>query len=137
MDHHQPKIVEHPNLFHINPNLFKEKEISASVISFFFARSLNKENNDMIDLAIVGAVGDSLDEKWELKGLNENVLKQAQMLGKITVARGLRIYGRNTRPIHKALELSMDPYIPGITSSESNAVQFLTELGIKVKNDGE
>ena len=137
LDHHQPKDIEHPNLFHINPNLFKEKEISASVISFFFARSLNSVNNDMIDLAIVGAVGDALDEKWELKGLNENVLKQAQMLGKITVTRGLRLYGRNTRPIHKALELSMDPYIPGISGSESNAVQFLTELGIKVKSNGE
>ncbi|HDJ96546.1 MAG TPA: DHH family phosphoesterase, partial [Candidatus Aenigmarchaeota archaeon] len=136
LDHHEPRRIEHENLFHINPRLFKEKEVSASVISFFFARSLKKDNNDMIDLAIVGAVGDSLDEKWELKGLNENVLKQAQRLGKITVTRGIRLYGRNTRPIHKALELSMDPYIPGITGSESNAVEFLTELGIKVKENG-
>jgi RecJ-like exonuclease len=136
LDHHEPKYLQHPNLFHVNPLLFNEPEVSASVVTFLFARSLNLKNNDLIDIAIVGAVADMIDEKWELKGLTERILKQAEEMGKITIKKGIRLYGMNTRPIHKALELSMNPFIPGISGSESNAVQFLSELGIKIKNNG-
>lgn len=136
LDHHEPMHLQHPNLFHINPLLFNEPEVSASVVTFLFVRSLNLKNNDSIDIAIVGAVADMLDEKWELKGLAEKMLKQAEEMGKITIEKGIRLYGINTRPIHKALELSMNPFIPGISGSESNAVQFLSELGIKIKNNG-
>jgi RecJ-like exonuclease len=77
------------------------------------------------------------DEKWELKGLAKKVLEEASSLGKINVTKGLRIYGRSLRPIHKALAFSFDPFIPEISGSESQAVQFLSELGIEVKNGNE
>jgi RecJ-like exonuclease len=64
-----------------------------------------------------------------------NLLKEAKDLGMVRVLRGLRLYGRNTRPIHKALEHSFDPFIPGVSGSESQAVQFLADLEIGLKED--
>lgn len=137
LDHHEPKNVSHLNLFHLNPLLFNEEESSSSIISYFFAKFFDFKNSDLADIAIVGAIADVQDEKWELKGLAKKVLEEAIALGKITVTKGLRIYGRNLRPIHKALAFSFDPFIPDITGSESQAVQFLSELGIKVKEEDE
>ncbi len=133
LDHHDPVRKEHMNLLHINPLVLGEEEISASMICYLFAKMLNIRNTDLIDLAIVGAMGDIMDEKWELKGLGRKILEEAEMLGKISIERGIRLYGRNTRPIFKSLEYSSDAVIPGITGSESNAVQFLAELGIELK----
>src|SRR3989338_6112075 len=50
------------------------------------------------------------------------------------VKRGLRIFGGHTKPLHKALEYCTDPYIPGVTGSESGAIQFLYDLGIEPKS---
>jgi len=134
LDHHEPMRIEHPNLFHLNPLLFGESS-SASVVTYIFAKFLSQKNVDTIDLAIVGALGDEQDERWVLKGLSRNILREAVDVGKVTVMKGIRLYGRNTRPIHKSLEFSFDPFIPGISGSESNAIQFLSELGIKARDE--
>ncbi|MEM5772909.1 MAG: DHH family phosphoesterase [Candidatus Aenigmatarchaeota archaeon] len=137
LDHHEPVEYKHLNLFHLNPILFNEEEISSSMICYLFAKNVSIQNTDLIDLAIVGAIGDEQDEGWRLKGLAGKILEEAEILGKVVVTKGIRLYGRNTRPIHKSLEHSFDPFIPGITGSESQAVQFLSELGISVKENGE
>ncbi len=137
LDHHEPVKFTHLNLFHLNPLIFGEPEISSSVICYLFTKAFNLKNTDLIDLAIVGAVADEQEEKWEFKGLAEKILKEAELLGKISVLKGLRLYGRSTRPIHKSLAYSFDPFIPGISGSESQAVQFLSELGIKIKENDE
>lgn len=136
LDHHDPIRKDHMNLFHINPLLFSEEEISASMVCYLFAKSLNVKNTDLIDLGIVGAIGDIMDEKWELRGIGRDILEEAEMLGKISVEKGLRLYGRNSRPLYKSLEYSSDTHIPNITGSESNAVQFISELGIEMKDNG-
>jgi RecJ-like exonuclease len=38
--------------------------------------------------------------------------------------------------VHKTLEYSFDPLIPGVTGSESGAAQFLAELGIPLNENG-
>lgn len=133
LDHHDPIRKEHMNLLHINPLVLGEEEISASMVCYLFAKSLDIRNTDMVDLAIVGAIGDIMDEDWELKGLGRKILEEAETLGKISIEKGLRLYGRNTKPIFKSLEYSTDAIIPGVTGSESDAVQFLSELGINLK----
>ena len=137
LDHHEPENFNHFNLFHLNPILFGEEEISSSMICYLFAKNISIQNTDLIDLAIVGAVGDEQDEGWKLKGLARKILEEGETLGKIVVSKGIRLYGRNTKPIHKSLEHSFDPFIPGITGSESQAVQFLSELGISIKENDE
>lgn len=137
LDHHEPKEFVNLNLFHLNPLFFHEEEIPSSMIAYLFAKNIDTKNTDLVDLAIVGAVADEKEEKWEFKGLAKKILEEAETIGKITVLKGLRLYGRSTRPIHKSLELSFDPFIPGISGSESAAVQFLSELGILIKEDDE
>jgi len=133
LDHHDPARKEHMNLLHINPLLFSEDEISGSMVTYLFVKSLSNKNADLIDLAVVGAIGDVMDNNWRLEGLGRRILEEAEMLGKISVNKGLRLYGRNTRPTFKSLEYSSDVIIPGVTGSESNAVQFLSEIGIELK----
>lgn len=133
LDHHEPVILNNMNLFHLNPLVFGEEEISASMVCYLFAKCMNIRNSDTADLAIVGAIGDIQDEKWELKDLARKILEEAETLGKVSTSKGLRIYGRNSRPIYKTLAYSFDPFIPGISGSESQALQFLSEIGISVK----
>jgi len=137
LDHHEPQHVEHMNLFHINPLLFGEDEMSASIVCYLFAKHLNIRNADLVDMSIIGAAADEADEKWEFKGLIKKVLEEGEVMGKISVMRGLRLYGRNTRPVYKSLAFTFDPFIPGISGSESQAVQLMSELGIPVKEGTE
>jgi RecJ-like exonuclease len=66
--------------------------------------------------------------------LNKKILDDAVEIGKIEIKKGLRLFGAQTRPIHKVLEYSTDPYIPGVSGSESRAIQFLHQLGIEPKD---
>jgi RecJ-like exonuclease len=136
LDHHEPTRLQHLNLFHINPMLFGEEEMSASVVCYLFAKAMSIKNADTVDLAIIGAVGDESDENWKFDGMIKKILTEGEMIGKISVSQGLRLYGRNTRPIHKSLAYTFDPYIPGVSGSESHAVQFLSDAGIRVKEHG-
>jgi single-stranded-DNA-specific exonuclease len=136
LDHHEPVEFRHMNLFHINPLLFGEDELSSSIIAYLVAKFVDIKNTDLIDLAITGAIADSVDEKWEFKGFAKKILEEAEMISKISVTKGLRLYGRN-RPIHQSLAYSFDPFIPEISGSESHAVQFLSEIGIPLKSGGE
>ncbi len=140
-DHHQVSdLIEDENLIHINPVIFDITEnVSGSGVTYILARALNQENKDLSQLAIIGAVGDSQIESigpdWGLFGLNKEILKEAVESNMIKVKKGLRLWGMYTRPIHKALEYSVNPYINGISESESGSVQFLKELGIKLKKE--
>lgn len=142
VDHHQKQGEAGPRSILINPVDFGIGEnISSSGISYILSRALNPANKDLSEIAIIGAIGDSqigsIGSEWGLMGINKEILKDAISTKKIKVTKGLRIWGRNTRPIHKALEYSLDPYIPGVSGSESHAVQFLQEVGIPLKENGE
>ncbi len=141
-DHHQVQGEIQPALerkiFHVNPMLFGiDENVAGAGVTYLIARAMSPVNTDLSELGIVGAIGDSqigsIGENWGLFGLNKEILKDAEKAKKIKIEKGLRIWGRRTRPIHKALEYSVDPYIPGVSNSESASVQFLQELGIELK----
>jgi len=138
-DHHQIQGDDkHKNIIHVNPNLFGiDENVSGAGITYLVSRSMNQDNIDLSELGIVGAVGDSqtgsIKGEWGLQGLNKEILKDAKNNNKISVNKGLRLWGRYTRPVHKTLQYSVDPYIPGISNSESASVHFLQELGIEIK----
>lgn len=137
LDHHDPLKANHINLFHMNPLVFAEEGISSSMICYLFSKSINPANSDSVDIALVGAIGDEQDEKWEFKGSARGIMQEGEGIGRISVTKGMRLYGRNSRPLHKALANSFDPFIPGISGDESAAVQFLSEIGIAAKQDEE
>lgn len=142
LDHHQTQGEIKPEnknrLVHVNPVVFGiEEDISGSGMTYLCMRALSPENRDLSELAIVGAIGDSqtgsIGPDWGLLGLNKEILKDAEITKKIKVMKGLRLWGRYTRPVHKALQFSMDPYIPDVSGSETGSVHFLQEIGIEMK----
>lgn len=138
IDHHQQEGTPGERIVHVNPMDFGIKEdISGSGVAYLVARAMSPENRDLAGLAVVGAIGDSqagaIGEDWGVFGVNREILKDAVETRKIRVGRGLRLWGRYTRPLYKALAYSVDPMIPGVSGSESRAVQFLNELRIEQK----
>ncbi|MBL7054167.1 DHH family phosphoesterase [Candidatus Woesearchaeota archaeon] len=141
LDHHTPEEVEKidENIVFVNPHVFGVdggKEISGAGVVYLFASMLDKKIEDMAYVAVIGAIGDMQEDKGFLM-LNKEILDVAVSTGKIKVIKGLRIFGAQTKPLHKVLEYSTDPYIPDVTGSESGAIQFLHQIGIDPKNGNE
>lgn len=133
LDHHEIQGKPEENIIHLNPHGFgfdDFSEVSAAGVCFFFARAVDKQNEDLAYLAIIGAIGD-VQEKNGFKGLNRIILDVAVKTGKIRVEKGLKLFGLQTRSIIKLLEYSSDLPIPGVTGNESGAVKFLKRLGIE------
>lgn len=138
LDHHTPEdhSITSPDFVVVNPHLHGidgSKTISGSGIVFLFSRTLNKKYEDMAHLAIIGAIGD-MQESGGFSGLNKEILELAVQYKKMEIVKGLRCFGQQSRPIHKVLEYSSEPHIPGVSGSESGAIQFLMQLGIEPKS---
>jgi RecJ-like exonuclease len=137
-DHHKPMNITLPQLIHVNPHLASydgAREISGAGLAYLTAKAMDNSNIDLAPLAIVGALGDSQDKNDErgLIGLNEGIVNDAVNAGCIQVEKDLLLFGRETRPIHKALAYTTDPFIPGLSNAEDNCLGFLNNLGIDLK----
>ena len=141
LDHHQPEDVKlTSNIVQVNPHLFGidgGKEISGAGVVYLFVKSLNKKVEELAHIAVIGSVGDVQEGKEGFSRLNKEILDTAINNKKIKVIKGLRIFGAQTRPLYKVLEYCMDPYIPGVSGSESGAIQFLQQIGVQPKNGSE
>jgi RecJ-like exonuclease len=136
LDHHEMQGKASDNIVHVNPHLFGidgGKEISGAGVVYLFAKELNEKNISTAHIAIIGAIGDIQESKGFMQ-LNNEILEDAKSQGLIEVKEGLRFFGSQTRPLHKVLEYSSDPFIPGVSGSESSAIQFLSQIGIYPKN---
>jgi single-stranded-DNA-specific exonuclease len=139
LDHHQ--IVgnaTNPGLVQVNPHLHGidgATDVSGSGVTYFVAKALNAMNVDLSPIAIVGALGDMQDkyEQRRLGGLNALIVEDAVNAGLVKVEKDLTFFGRETRPIHKALASSTSPFIPGISGDDGAAVAFLNNLGIALR----
>jgi single-stranded-DNA-specific exonuclease len=139
LDHHQIVGQESAGFVHVNPHLFGldgARDISGSGVAYFVAKALDKVNVDLAPVAVVGALGD-LQDKYEqrmLGGLNEKIVEDATASGLLAVEKDLMFFGRETRPILKALASTTTPFIPGISGEEEKSLAFLKSLGIEPKN---
>ena len=136
LDHHIIPETSHEGINLVNPHLCGidgGNEISGAGVVFRFACAVDSSMEEFAHIAIVGALGD-MQEKNGFLRLNKEILDIAVTKGKIKVTKGLRIFGTQTKPLHKALEYCTDPYIPGVSGSESGAIQFLHQIGIDPKN---
>ncbi|RLI41084.1 DHH family phosphoesterase [Candidatus Bathyarchaeota archaeon] len=138
LDHHQVSGEQAANFVHVNPHLLGidgAKDISGAGVTYFVAKAMNKENVDLSPIAVVGALGD-LQDKYDqrmLGGLNEKIVEDAKTTGLLTVEKDLIFFGRETRPIHRTLASTTNPFIPGISGEEDKSLAFLVSLGIKPK----
>jgi len=117
------------NIIFINQRIYSEEQISASGLTYLFAKAVDDRNKDLSDLSILGLVGDLLDK--EINKIKYNILKDATNSNTI-IKKGLPLFASN-RPIHKSLELSSTVYIPGVTGSSEGALDLLKEAGIDIK----
>ena len=133
LDHHQLQDeYEDANIVHVNPNLCGvdgSTEVSGSGVTYLFSKALDAKNVDLAHIAILGALGD-MQENRGFKSVNNEILEDAKKSGKIKVITGLRVFGAQTRPLHKLLEQSNEYPIPGVTGNESSAIAFLQQIGI-------
>ena len=135
VDHHPPDACAWDNLYHLNPHhagIDGANEISGAGVAYVLARCLSVQSKKLIDLAIVGACGDMQYHDGGFRGVNLLLLEDAEYAGAIRCEKGLKLFGRYTRPVHKAIEYCTEPFIENVSGNESGAVQFLSELGIAV-----
>ncbi|MEM3695246.1 MAG: DHH family phosphoesterase [Candidatus Bathyarchaeia archaeon] len=141
LDHHQATEKELPSFVQVNPHLHGidgARDISGAGVAYFVAKAVDKDNVDLAPIAIVGALGD-LQDKYNqrmLGGVNAKIVEDALRTGLVTVEKDLIFFGRETRPIHKSLASTTNPFIPDISGREDKSVEFLASLNIKLK-DGE
>jgi single-stranded-DNA-specific exonuclease len=140
LDHHQIIGEGTSNFVHVNPHLHGidgARDISGSGVAYFAAKAIDEHNVDLASIAVVGALGD-LQDKYDqrmLGGLNEKIVEDATETGLLTVEKDLIFFGRETRPIHKMLASTTNPFIPGISGEEDKSLAFLASVDIKPKHD--
>lgn len=81
VDHHDPEIVKHSNIIHINPELFGysgEFDATASTMTYILFRRVLKDIEHYVSLALIGAS----EAPGVPRGLNKLVLDEAINLGK-------------------------------------------------------
>jgi single-stranded-DNA-specific exonuclease len=136
-DHHECKDDSNFS-FHLNPHLFDldgSDEISGAGATYLVSRAISKKNMDLSSLAIVGACGDIQDRKQcRLTGMNREIIGDGEKSKVLRAKMDIRYFGRETRPIHKLLQYSNDPLIPGLSGREEACISFLQELNVKTKD---
>ncbi|TMI48048.1 DHH family phosphoesterase [Candidatus Bathyarchaeota archaeon] len=139
-DHHQPLGEPGSNLHHFNTHILGfdgSEEISGAGTAYLLAKALDSRNTDLSAMAIVGALGDQQDKGPErrFKGLNADILKDAVESKVIEVTKDLIFFGRQTRPIHRAIASTTDPFLPGLSGEEDRCLALLDAAGIPTKVD--
>ncbi len=140
LDHHQVAgTAQNSNFVQVNPHLHGmdgATEVSGSGVAYFVAKAVDPRNVDLSPTALVGALGDMQDryEQRKLGGLNDIIVQDAVNANIVKVERDLTFFGRETRPIHKTLATTTNPFIPGISGEEDKALAFLSSLDIKLKS---
>ncbi|MGB9683867.1 MAG: DHHA1 domain-containing protein [Candidatus Bathyarchaeales archaeon] len=139
LDHHQLGGEPAKGFLCVNPHIYGidgARDISSSGVAYFLAKAIDKVNIDLAPIAVVGALGD-LQDKYDqrmLGSLNEKIVEDAETQGLLTVEKDLIFFGRETRPIHKTLASTTNPFIPGISGEEDKSLAFLVSLDIKPKH---
>ena len=139
LDHHQINGTIHsPNFVQVNPHAFGidgANDVSGSGVVYFVAKAVNPANIDLAPIALVGALGDMQDkyDQRSLQSLNEMIVNDGVASGLLKVEKDLTFFGRETRPIHKTLATTTNPFIPGLSGEEDKALVFLTNLNILLK----
>jgi RecJ-like exonuclease len=139
-DHHEPQDISISNLHHVNPHLYGfngSRDISGAGVTYLVSKAIDDSNIDLASLAVVGALGDAQDrtEHKTLIEFNKSIVQDSITAGCLQIEKDLIFYGRETKPVHKAIAHTTSPYIPGLTGEEDKCLGFLVNLGITLKDN--
>jgi RecJ-like exonuclease len=76
---------------------------------------------------------DRVDQR-KLGGLNALIVEDAVKAKLLIIEKDLMFFGRETRPIHKALASTTNPFLPGLSGQEDESLAFLSTLKIPLKD---
>jgi RecJ-like exonuclease len=128
IDHHEmPKTIKEipKNIDIINTHLTENYEnICSSEIAYLISKEISKENKNLAYLAVVGAVGDTLEK--EINPIRDLIIKDS----KVKIKKGFLLYP-STRPLDKTIEFSSEPFIPQATGNHFGSIDLLKEAGIE------
>ncbi len=141
-DHHE--VAEDGEVdIHVNPMLINNgeeidggEEISGAGVTYVIADKALKNSDELLQFALIGATGDIQKKDNTFSGMNREFLDEAEKKDVINVKNGLRLYGRSSKSLVKALKYTTDPFLDGISNDESGTVQFLRNIGINLRDDG-
>ena len=123
----------------LNPHLMGEGSDSASGAgtAYMVAKAMDPRNTDLAAIAVVGAVADMQEREWRrLTGFNRQILQDGVEAGVLRVEVDIRLFGRESRPIHRMLQYASDPWIPRLSGNGEACIAFLLELGLEPKQEG-
>jgi RecJ-like exonuclease len=101
-------------------------EACAATITFLLAIAMDPINWDLADLAIAGCIADK-QHLTGMKGLNLNVLQEAEKRGVIRTKQNLKLSGTD---LYDALKTSVEPFFIGLSGNENEVNRVLTELNV-------
>ncbi len=139
LDHHPIYGNEWKGLVHVNPfleGINGTKYISGAGVVYLVARGISSSARSMVEFAVAGACGDMQFVNGKMQGINSILLEEAEVSGRIKIETGLLFFGRYTRPMHKAIANSTEPYITGITGNVHAVLRLLASLKIPLKDGG-
>ena len=128
LDHHRAP-GDSKKICYVNPHLFGSDgavECCGSSLSYLFATSLDKNNTDLVQIALAGIVGDKQHLRG-MSGINSVILKDAVKNGHVKILDGSVIpFGALTRELF----LSFEPYISGISGNSKGVLEMLDNAGV-------
>jgi single-stranded-DNA-specific exonuclease len=139
-DHHQALGTPSSALIHFNPHLLGfdgSTDISGAGTAYLLAKSFDNRNRELAPMALVGCLGDQQDKgpKRTLKGLNKTILDDAVEARLVEESQDLIFFGRQTRPIHRAIASTTSPFIPGLSNEEDKCLAILDKANIPTKEE--
>ena len=121
----------------LDPFLFCSKqldplgEISIAGMCYLFAKTVDPEHKNLAHLGIIGLFSDNI-KKEKLSSLGKTILEDAIFTRVIEVKKGIKLPLAHSCTIYKAIANSLNPFIPGVSGSESKAANFVRESGVNI-----
>ncbi|HDR53790.1 MAG TPA: DHH family phosphoesterase [archaeon] len=122
VDHHQP-LKEHKyqlNVHHLGMD--GSRDMSASMLAYMLSRHVIGDNK-MAGAAVVGMVGDQMTRQ-PLKGIARLPVETKWVKDR----KGLKFFGRETRPLSVFLKYASEPFLPGLSGEVNKCYDFLAKL---------
>ncbi|MHA1917836.1 MAG: DHH family phosphoesterase, partial [Candidatus Ranarchaeia archaeon] len=142
LDHHPVAKAKLKDLIQLNPNEFGISGVdcvAAAGVCYFAAKNFIPKEKKLTNLAIVGAMGDRQDkgESFSLISLNEDIANEGKKNGSVKIEEDIRLFGRETRPLHVSLQYTTNPFIPGLSGNNDGTLKFLKKTGITFREGNE
>lgn len=131
----QTTLQSFEKLPHLNPHLFGyagARDVSGAGLAYLVSVEMDKENERLVNLPIIGAIGDMQDqEARRLTGINAKIVEAGAKGGRMKRSVDLRFFGTETRTLPKLIEYATDPLLPGLTGNPPACEEFYRMLKIE------